>query len=320
MNLFFKGVRLINKPVLILKILISFYDSYQRKKIYKKNYINGSLNNSIILASYPKSGNTYFRLLWMNIINDIEEINKKVDYELIDDLLPNEQYVNDLNLKWKFKSLPCLLKVHKNYEDYFENLRSIHLFRNPFDTMISNYYYFSNRSSGPSSSSLPFYEKMLNNDIVRFKGNLSTYIQKEIDLYFTHFISWMNSNAIPISYEKLTSDSAPHTLKDLLDKLKIKSNSLDIKNLKKAIYLSSIKKTKEFKPSEKMAKLENISFARKGKSGGWKKELSVNDVELILQKMNIYFKYDNYQEAYQKFIDKWREDATHFLNEKYSKN
>ena len=71
-------------------------------------------------------------------------------------------------------------------------------------------------------------------------------IQKEIDLYFKHFLSWMNSNSIPISYEKLISESAAYTLKDLLDKLEIKGKSLDIENLKKAIYFSSIKKTKEF--------------------------------------------------------------------------
>ena len=309
----YRRLKVLANPLEIIKRILSIYHTYIRQKNYRNNYVYGPMKYSILLASYPKSGNTFFRFFWMNLIQDIENLNHSVDFDCIDRFLPNEQYVNDLKIKWDYSSLPCLLKTHMNHKNRFNNLKTVHLFRNPFDTMISNYYYFSNRYAGPVSPTLTWYEKILYDNLERFRGSLSTFIDEYTDNYFNHFYSWMNTTSVPISYEELNSGDSPYILMELFSKLNIDSESITMNNIERAISLSSINNVKQYSPSDKMARLEEISFVRKGNSGQWDTEFNKRDMQAILDKFRLEFLLENCPSEYKKYISLWLSQAKEFI-------
>lgn len=87
-----------------------------------------------VIASFPKSGNTWVRFLIANIYNNVSKIFDEIDFYNIHDIIPelgNEQKY--------FNKFPQLYKTHGKYESMFD--KAILVLRNSWDTLLSYYYY-----------------------------------------------------------------------------------------------------------------------------------------------------------------------------------
>lgn len=291
------------------EVINRLYGSKQ-SKLFEKHFINSNTTkrNTIILASYPKSGNTFFRFVWFNIIALSELEGTSIDFHILDENMPNELFFSDIKQNWEFKSLPCLLKTHEMCQDKYMDFKAIHLFRNPFDTMISCYHYFTNRESGPESRKLSILEKeYFNKSNLKFKGNFFDFILDHIDSYCQHFISWTKKeNIIPISYEVLLSDieTCFMHLNYIFESLGL---FVDRKILMKAINLSQPNLLHNKPHSDKMVNLGKMKFIRDSRINQWKHYYGDLELELIKNKLKNYHftSIENLHDNYHGLTKEW---------------
>ncbi len=279
--------RVIADPSLLYRKAIFSIYSGRRYRLFERQFIHGDKADALLLASYPKSGNTLFRFIWMNIIALRELDGKAVDFQALDDLMPSDQFFDDLQKPWPFTTLPCLLKTHLPcIPEYRNRARSIHLFRNPLDAMISNYNYFSSRTSGPQASHLSWLERQVFDGLKQYRGDLSEYIRDHFDGYCKHFTSWMKeSGAVPVSYEMLIDERRSDHVGEVFEKLGM---NVDAAAVHQAIERSDRKHAKKMGSSNKMAVLEGMHFVRNGSKGQWQEMLSSQDLKYIRERLQAH--------------------------------
>jgi len=103
------------------------------------------LRTDAFLASYPKSGNTWVRFIVANILKEVFNIDKDVNFENIAYFIPI--FPSSINEACnKADKFPVIRKVH--FFNYKLNLLSklyrkkiIYIVRNPFDVLASYYLY-----------------------------------------------------------------------------------------------------------------------------------------------------------------------------------
>ena len=122
--------------------------------MYKLKFINllkklnphyGLSNNDIIFASFPKSGNSWFRFIWYNIISMNELGGKEIYFHNLNSDL-GAQYDSHTFGSLDYKILPRLVKTHRVYHKFFSKYNIIFLYRDPRDVMISFFYYLNSRN------------------------------------------------------------------------------------------------------------------------------------------------------------------------------
>lgn len=274
---------------------VEFVARYVRHHVYwwkvnsllTKHYVNGEKKNSILLASAPKSGNTFFRFVWLNILFLNERNGQPVDFVQLDQHLPFENFLDDFSKQWEFQTLPCLLKSHRPNRPLFETFVAIHLFRNPLDQMISFYNYMSKRVSGPPNLSTWLERLVFNDKSHRFTGTFPEFLEKNLGFYCEHFSTWIHhQNAVPISYEALFSEHGVDAFRSLLNKLDLK---IDDDILQEAFRRAQPSELKNAAPSDKMSKLE-MNFIRNAKTKQYKEEQYFDDValDIVRKKLKQY--------------------------------
>ena len=110
---------------------------YPNNKIYQSNK---SLFKSkdIFLASFPRSGNTWMRLLLSDLILQMQGFSTNTGGNIIPDVykVNIEQWNQDDRIsQLDFR----IIKTHEYYEECYKKI--IYLFRNPADSLCSFYYY-----------------------------------------------------------------------------------------------------------------------------------------------------------------------------------
>lgn len=273
------------EPASVVRWVRHKYRHYRFDRRFRRDFLNDdSKAGSILLASYPKSGNTYLRFIFANIISIKELDGQVVDYHLLDEMLPTDLFEADLKEPWEYRTLPCILKTHRSYRDVFEPLGAIYLYRNPLDVMVSNYHYFKNRSAPP-----PYASTGTTQDVDRspFTGTPTNYLREHIQGWCQHFRSWYNVADVRVSYEELKA-SPTSTARRILRDLEI---AVERDVLEQAVERSAFERVKELErdrgTSKKMANLEG-EFARSGKIGQWTSYFDEDDVDVARECMKEY--------------------------------
>lgn len=264
--------------------------------------------NIIWLASYPKSGNTWFRVFLTNLlsdsdtpanINDLTETSISSSRKLFDD------YTGLSSADLTFEEIDRLRpdvyriqseesdellfkKVHDQYY-YVDDKQAlfpseiskgvIYFIRNPLDVLVS----FAYHSARPVDKMV----KALNNSSYAFcdkNTKLQNQLRQILGSWSDHVISWTQQNEIPIHimrYENMVMD----TYNSFSDAVKFIGLNKTEEQIRKAIQKSDFnilsKQEKESGFKEKMIKSK--SFFRKGEIGDWRNHLHEEVKNEIIQ-------------------------------------
>lgn len=239
--------------------------------ILKLNFFKNKKKYFVI--SYPKSGNTWMRFLLASYF-----INRKVELEELNQIIPTEDREIDVIDKDLLRSFNVPKKVFKSHQPFASSYKNvIYLVRDPRDVAVSYYFHNINVGNIDKETSFDDYiEKEFNNS-VRFGS------------WRKHVDSWLNNkhklNILFIRYEDLLSD----TFGQLSKVLKFMNIDVDIEKAQNAINNCSIDELREIadKSKRKMFKEgKNSEFFRSGKQGEFKEYFT----EEKLEKFNAIYK------------------------------
>ncbi len=164
------------------------------------NFCN--LERHVILAGYPKTGNTYLHYLINNLLNVRNKITPEFSYvssyikspDL--DMMPFYKVNSILN---SFDNKPLLLKTHNHYHQSFQKV--ICLFRDPISTFSSLYNF---ESTFGKSSFKNFKSFLLNRDV----------INQYRSFYESYLNSKLSTRIVFVNYEDVINN--PRVLKDII--------------------------------------------------------------------------------------------------------
>lgn len=263
--------------------------------------------NIIWLASYPKSGNTWFRVFLTNLlyesetpanINDLAETSISSSRKIFDeytglsaaDLTFDEidKLRPDVYRMQSEESDELLFKkAHDKYYWVDENQPlfpseiskgAIYFIRNPLDVLVS----FAYHSARPVSKMI----KSINNSEYAFcdkNDKLSNQLRQLLGSWSDHVKSWTEQTEIPVQvirYEDMIADTFS-TFKQAIEFLDLKKSK---EQVKQAIKKSSFSVLAEQESSagfrEKMIKSK--AFFRKGQVGDWRNHLNEQEAQQIV--------------------------------------
>ena len=242
----------------------------------KRECENRFRDNDIVIASYPRSGNTWLRLLLSDIILQLHGFETDTLLPIHqDNVIPN---IHDKNLHKIDPRINLPFRLIKTHQKYCEiPQKTIFLFRHPADALCS-YYHFHRR-----------YEHLKK----YVEGGIDKFCLQNIDEWCEHMASYINAkNIFPdkiffISYE-LLHYQAVMALKRITEFLNFKINR---QMLKKAIDNHTFQKQyQQEKLSGEIGTKYSEHFFRKGSVGTHMEELKQETIAHINAKALFLYK------------------------------
>jgi len=193
----------------------------------------------ILLVGFPKTGNTWTRFVIFNYWNILENsATNTLSYQELIDIdkaiwKESEQYPPVY-----FSHIPVngkmLLGTHKGIRTqiYKKVNKIIYVIRNPFDTMISYFYYLTNRDH-------PFNERFEGKEL-EILLSLEGFVKKMLPLYINHVKSTMGKANVVVKYEIMREDPIR-----FINVLKLVFGKINLKIAQEAIWMSSFDNIKQ---------------------------------------------------------------------------
>ena len=266
-----------------------------------------SKKNLIWLASYPKSGNTWFRVFLSNLRSESKDpvsINALHSTPIASSRVLFDEYAgtsgSDLSLEEIDNLRPSVyreisgnseeLSFHKVHDAWKKNSRGepifppdvtrsvIYFIRDPRDVAVS----FAHHSSAS-------FEKMVKNmadpefSFCDKDSKLYNQLRQNLSTWSGHVKSWVDESGLPVlllRYEDMKANPF-HEFKKAVNYLGLQYSDEQIRQALKNSDFSQLKKMEEEEGfSEKPIKMS--SFFREGKSGGYREVLSEELVREIV--------------------------------------
>jgi hypothetical protein len=261
------------------------------------------------LASYPKSGNTWFRIVLYNILNKKEELDNLDEIrtgaiasgrQWVDNMLGFESALlthNELDailpdVYTHYHEIAQDLSYHKihNAYTYLDKEKTkpllppscchgaVYIMRNPLDVAIS----LANHNSCPIQQSI---DGMANYNLAYGASPFEqgSQIRHKLGSWSHHVESWQEApaNVLTIRYEDMKMNPLD-TFSKAMDFLQIEVSE---ENVAKAIDNASMEKLKHLEETkgfkERPAKVQ--SFFRKGVMDDWKENLTSDQIKQIVR-------------------------------------
>ena len=234
------------------------------QKIYPRL---GLRDSDIILASFPKSGNTWMRFIWANMISLMEFEGREIDFRFLDTEMAIV-YDSPFQRTVEFNCLPRLVKTHRLYNPRaFEKNQVIYVVRHPGDVAVSHFEYRKAEKNGINIS------------------NLKRFIRDPeigISSWCEHVLSWHLKADAVVRYEDLKS-SAVETVRRTLKELNL--NHIPDPIIKQAVSRSSFDKMKNIEEEKGRVRESDFEseyqFMRSGRMGEWKEAFEKDDIQYM---------------------------------------
>jgi hypothetical protein len=264
------------------------------------------MKNIVWLVSYPKSGNTWFRMFLANYLNDSKEplplekiecssiLNNAEEFEEKIAMDPFEMSADEVDfyrpelyriLSDEAANTGNILykKTHDAYtitggQPLFPgevSLCSVYFIRNPLDVCIS----YSNHRTSEVSKNIDF----ILNENAAIGWNNKKQLRQILMSWKTHIQSWKNQSAIPVHFLRY-EDMLQNPMDTFGDTIRFIGIEYDEERLKRAIRYSDFKTLKQMEKedgfSERMQQCK--SFFWKGKAGNYRDYLSQEQIDKIV--------------------------------------
>ena len=231
------------------------------------------LNAPIVLASYPKSGNTWVRFIAANLkLCYSPELSERVDFHSIERLSPEIRGNRRLVDVLESSRFPTFLKTHFYYVAGFRTFKKVVLFRGPEKTLASYHAYLSNEHGRTYRSFDAFVRAA----------------RVGADSWRLFHRSWLESDAIFVNYDDLRGNPVVG-MGVLLSTLGI---NVELSILERSINNSSRREMGRLEelygdPNKKNSKFRFVSAANR-KHEGEKCALSLNS-EVLMERCRLVF-------------------------------
>ena len=265
------------------------------------------MNAIIWLASYPKSGNTWFRVFLTNLLRNAEapaSIN-----ELESTPIASARGIFDENMGFEASDLaadeidrlrpelyihlaenaeePFFMKIHDAYTHVAKNIPlvpeeatgcALYFIRNPLDVAVS----FAHYTGSDYDTSISF----MSDETFAFcskPDRLHNQLRQKLLSWSDHVLSWVDRAPFPVCLLRY-EDMKSRPLETFTKAVRFAGFHHTREYIQKAIDFSSFDVVQQQEETEGF--LENSPspshFFRKGKAGSWRDELSVEQVQRIV--------------------------------------
>lgn len=221
----------------------------------------GLRRSDVILASFPKSGNTWVRFFFCNLAGVLAGESDPVHFKELDQIMPELGRTN-LLLPWRIDSIPRVVKTHKPRWPVFGGCRAILLTRDPRDVMTS-FYHFESGKKRP-----------------RTEGTFSEFLRHPrlgLPGWFEHTASWERAEKHRITYEALKEDDVA-VFTALLAYLDLEVPEEVVREAAARSSFKTVRGLEEKRRHKPEKYKEGYRFTRSGKRGGWKELFNEEDL------------------------------------------
>lgn len=218
------------------------------------------------LASYPRSGSNWTRLMLCNLIS-LNEWKGEDAVPLLSATMPALGASNLLR-PWPHPTIPRVIKTHRPYSRLLGRVRSIGLFRDPRDVMVSR-----------------FHKRQDNKET--FGGSFGRFIRHPghgLESWFKHYTSWRDHWTTAVKYEDMLEDTSREFTR-IVDTLGVRCSD---EMLGEAIARSTFGSLQQAERQRKPTARKEGLFYRSGSSGQWPAYFSSGDLDLYHRLANEY--------------------------------
>lgn len=217
-----------------------------------------------LLASFPKSGNTWVRFIAANCLLRAAGIDEPCQtFRQLNAFLP--QFGDGrLRQRWEGRPLrPVFVKTHWKYGVIFKDTPAMLIVRNPGDVMVSLYHYLSRQD--------------------QWKGGFSEMIRAPrigVKAWAAHYRSWADRAATLVRYEALRRD-AFGTMHEAFRNLGI---GFDDEVLRAAVQRSAtgnIRRVEQSGDSHEEQRANGFVFVRDGSNEQWRSMFDADDLRYL---------------------------------------
>jgi estrone sulfotransferase len=251
----------------LLGVLLRKYRYRRRRATLLASLGFGSEPHQFFLVSYPKSGNTWVRMLLANLLSEADE---GVSLLSVGSFVPDShieaqvEYVRDSN-SWFNQLQFQFVKSHDPFMRFYRDKKVIYIVRDGRDVLNSYFHYLNARSENPVSIL----------DLIEGSS-----VQGSWSEHVTGWVSEGCERKLFIRYEDLIRD----VVSEMRKLLTFVGWTTDDDNLREAVRRSSFRNLQRLEDTKGVinpieVQVEgNTPFFRKGKVGDWRDFFSEGDI------------------------------------------
>lgn len=224
--------------------------------------------DDVVIASYPKCGNTWSTFLIANLLHPDE----RVDFASIHRLVPSLNY-KERDYRLRRLPRPRVLRTHHTYQP--DCRRVIQIVRDPRDVAVSFYHFALRRGQIADSMTLDEYVPKFLSPQGKAYANWGENVG-----------SWMGAryeteDFLLVRYEDMLEDAE----RELTRMAELMELTPEPERIATAVYRSSadeMRKLEKTHPEDQQDRSgQNIAFVRSARKGGWQESLSPQSARLI---------------------------------------